>query len=143
MIGAGTGVAPFRAFLAEREILGVGGRNWLFFGDRSFESDFLYQSEWIEARKRGSLTRIDVAFSRDQAEKVYVQDRLREQGAALWPWLQEGAHVYLCGDAERMAPDVQAALVEIVGRQGGLSDERAAEYMTDMQRDRRYQKDVY
>jgi sulfite reductase (NADPH) flavoprotein alpha-component len=143
MVGPGTGVAPFRAFLAEREITGAGGRNWLFFGDRTFESDFLYQSEWIEARRRGSLTRIDVAFSRDQAEKIYVQDRLRENGAALWNWLQEGAHLYVCGDAERMAPDVHAALLEVARVHGGLTDEGAAEYVAGMQRDRRYQKDVY
>jgi sulfite reductase (NADPH) flavoprotein alpha-component len=143
MVGPGTGVAPFRAFLAEREITGAGGRNWLIFGDRSFESDFLYQSEWIEARRRGSLSRIDVAFSRDQAEKIYVQDRLRENGAALWSWLQEGAHLYVCGDAERMAPDVHAALLEIARVHGGLTDEAAVQYMAGMQRDRRYQKDVY
>ena len=95
------------------------------------------------ARRRGSLTRIDVAFSRDQAEKIYVQDRLRENGAALWSWLQEGAHLYVCGDAERMAPDVHAALLEIARVHGGLTDEGAAEYVAGMQRDRRYQKDVY
>ncbi len=143
MVGPGTGVAPFRAFLAEREITGAGGRNWLFFGDRTFESDFLYQSEWIEARRRGSLTRIDVAFSRDQAEKIYVQDRLRENGAALWGWLQEGAYFYVCGDAEHMAPDVHAALIEIARVHGGLSGEGAADYVAGLQRDRRYQKDTY
>jgi sulfite reductase (NADPH) flavoprotein alpha-component len=143
MIGPGTGVAPFRAFVAEREAIGAGGRNWLFFGDRSFECDFLYQAEWLDWRKRGVLTRIDVAFSRDQAEKVYVQHRLRENGAVLWAWLQEGAHLYVCGDAERMAPDVHRALLEIIQRHGALSDEHAAEYLTNMQRERRYQKDVY
>jgi len=143
MVGPGTGVAPFRAFLAEREAVGAGGRNWLFFGDRNFESDFLYQSEWIDARKRGTLTRIDVAFSRDQSDKIYVQDRLRANGAELWAWLQDGAHIYLCGDAERMAPDVHATLLEIARMHGALTDEQAAEYMADMQSARRYQKDVY
>jgi sulfite reductase (NADPH) flavoprotein alpha-component len=143
MVGPGTGVAPFRAFLAEREIMGGGGSNWLLFGDRNFDTDFLYQSEWLEARKRGTLTRIDVAFSRDQTEKIYVQDRLRENGAMLWAWLQEGAHLYLCGDAERMAPGVQTALLEIVRAHGALTDDAAAEYVLDMQRNRRYQKDVY
>lgn len=143
MIGAGTGVAPFRAFLAEREVTGAKGPNWLFFGDREFESDFLYQSEWLDSHRRGSLTRIDVAFSRDQSEKVYVQNRMRAQGQALWSWLQDGARLYVCGDAEYMAPDVHAALVDVVRRHGGLSDDGAAEYITQMQRDRRYQKDVY
>ena len=143
MIGPGTGVAPFRGFLAEREAIGAGGRNWLFFGDRTLESDFLYQSEWLEWRKSGLLTRLDVAFSRDQVEKLYVQHRLREHGAALWGWLQEGAHVYVCGDAEHMAPDVNSALLEVARRHGGLSEEQAAEYLTGLQRDRRYQKDVY
>jgi sulfite reductase (NADPH) flavoprotein alpha-component len=143
MVGPGTGVAPFRAFLAEREIVGGGGRNWLFFGDRTFESDFLYQSEWLDARNRGVLTRIDVAFSRDQADKIYVQDRLRENGAAVWAWLQEGAHFYLCGDAGRMASDVHAALLDIAKNHGALTDEQAIEYVTRMQRDRRFQKDVY
>lgn len=143
MIGPGTGVAPFRAFLAEREAAGATGRNWLFFGDRSFESDFLYQAEWLDWRKRGVLTRIDVAFSRDQAEKVYVQHRMLEQGAQLWAWLEDGAWLYVCGDASRMAPDVHRALVEIAHRHGGYSDEQANEYFTQMQRERRYQRDVY
>jgi len=143
MIGPGTGVAPFRAFVAEREVTGAAGRNWLFFGDRNFGSDFLYHSEWLDARKRGVLTRIDVAFSRDQADKIYVQDRLRENGAAIWAWLQEGAHFYVCGDAERMAHDVHAALLDIARTHGALTDEAAVDYVTAMQRDRRYQKDVY
>ena len=143
MVGPGTGVAPFRAFLAEREAVGAAGRNWLFFGDRNFESDFLYQSEWLDARKRGALTRIDAAFSRDQHEKIYVQDRLRENGAELWSWLQDGAHLYLCGDAEYMAPDVHAALLEIARVHGALTDEQAVEYMAAMLSARRYQKDVY
>ena len=143
MVGPGTGVAPFRAFLAERESIGASGRNWLFYGDREFASDFLYQAEWLDARKRGTLHRVDVAFSRDQAEKIYVQHRLRERGAELWTWLQEGANFYVCGDAARMAPDVHAALVDIARIHGALTEERAIEYVTGLQRDRRYQKDVY
>lgn len=143
MIGPGTGVAPFRGFLAEREALGARGRNWLFFGDRCFESDFLYQVDWLEWRKRGLLSRIDVAFSRDQAEKVYVQQRLRERGAELWSWLEEGAHLYVCGDATHMAPDVHAALLDVARRHGGRSEEEAEEYLLGLQRERRYQRDVY
>jgi sulfite reductase (NADPH) flavoprotein alpha-component len=143
MIGPGTGVAPFRAFVAERSAVGARGRNWLFFGDRRFETDFLYQAEWLAWRKQGILTRIEVAFSRDQAQKIYVQDRMRECGAELWSWLEEGAHVYVCGDAQRMAPDVHAELLRIARRHGGLDAERADEYLTRLQRDRRYQRDVY
>ncbi len=143
MVGPGTGVAPFRAFVAERELTGAGGRNWLFYGDRQFTSDFLYQAEWLDARKRGTLHRIDVAFSRDQAEKIYVQHRLRERGAELWAWLQEGANFYVCGDAGRMAPDVHAALIDVARIHGALTEDRALEYVTGLQRDRRYQKDVY
>lgn len=143
MIGPGTGVAPFRGFLAEREALGARGRNWLFFGDRSFRSDFLYQLEWLDWRKRGLLTRIDVAFSRDQTEKLYVQQRILEQGAQLWRWIEEGAHLYVCGDAQRMAPDVHGALLEVARRYGGRSAEQAGEYLLELQRERRYQRDVY
>lgn len=143
MIGAGTGVAPYRGFMADREATGASGRNWLFFGDRSFELDFLYQSEWLAWRRSGLLSRLDVAFSRDQAEKVYIQHRLREQGAELWRWLQEGAHLYVCGDATHMAPDVEAALLEMVGRHGGLDADTSRDYLRQLQRERRYQKDVY
>ena len=143
MIGAGTGVAPFRAFIAEREAVGATGRNWLVFGDRSFELDFLYQTEWLAWRKNGLLTRLDVAFSRDQAHKVYVQSRLAEHGAALWDWLQDGAHLYVCGDATRMAPDVEAALLAVVRKHGALSDDDARGYLLELQRARRYQRDVY
>lgn len=143
MIGAGTGVAPYRGFLAEREASGARGRNWLFFGDRSFELDFLYQSEWLSWRRSGLLTQLDVAFSRDQAQKVYVQHRLREQGAGLWRWLQEGAHLYICGDASRMAPDVEQALLDVARTHGGLDEEAAREYLRQLQSARRYQKDVY
>jgi len=143
MIGPGTGVAPFRAFLMERAALGSSGRNWLFFGDRSFETDFLYQAEWIDWRKRGVLNRIDVAFSRDRTEKTYVQHRLAQRGAELWRWIEDGAHIYVCGDAEHMAPDVHRALLAIVARHGGSSAEGARETLLEMQRTRRYQRDVY
>ncbi|HVW68614.1 MAG TPA: hypothetical protein VHB68_06540, partial [Steroidobacteraceae bacterium] len=143
MIGPGTGVAPFRAFVAERAAVNARGRNWLFFGDRSFETDFLYQSEWLDWRKRGVLTRFDVAFSRDQREKSYVQHRMREHGAQLWAWLEEGAHLYVCGDAQRMAVDVHDTLLEITKQHGGRSDEGAGEYLLQLQREHRYQRDVY
>jgi sulfite reductase (NADPH) flavoprotein alpha-component len=143
MIGPGTGVAPFRSFVAERAALGAKGRNWLFFGERVFETDFLYQAEWLAWRKQGVLTRLDVAFSRDQPTKLYVQHRLIEQGKDVWAWLAEGACIYVCGDATRMAPDVHAALIEVVCRHGGYSEEGAAEYLVDLQRQRRYQRDVY
>ncbi|MDZ7749368.1 MAG: assimilatory sulfite reductase (NADPH) flavoprotein subunit [Halofilum sp. (in: g-proteobacteria)] len=143
MIGPGTGVAPFRAFLEEREARGAGGRNWLFFGDQHLRSDFLYQREWLKWRERGVLDRLDVAFSRDQDEKVYVQDRIRERGAELHAWLAEGAHVYVCGDAERMAPDVHQALIDVIAEHGGLSRDDAGAWLSQLQRDRRYQRDVY
>ncbi|MGH8260978.1 MAG: diflavin oxidoreductase, partial [Steroidobacteraceae bacterium] len=143
MIGPGTGVAPFRAFLAERAEGGAGGRNWLFFGDRSFEHDFLYQSEWLDLRRRGLLTRMEVAFSRDQDAKVYVQQRMIEQAAELWRWMEEGAYVYVCGDAQHMAPDVHAALLRIIRDQGARGEEDAADYLLSLQQQRRYQRDVY
>ncbi len=143
MIGPGTGVAPFRAFIAERAETGADGLNWLFFGDRSFEWDFLYQTEWLDWRKRGLLTRMDVAFSRDQDEKVYVQHRMRERGAELWSWLEDGAYLYVCGDAQHMAPDVHAALLEIIAAHGARSRDEAAEYVLKLQQERRYQRDVY
>jgi sulfite reductase (NADPH) flavoprotein alpha-component len=143
MIGAGTGVAPYRAFLQEREINGVTGKSWLFFGDRRFRTDFLYQTEWLSYLKDGVLSRMDVAFSRDQAHKVYVQDRLREQGRDLYAWLEEGAHVYVCGDAKAMAPDVHEALIAIIGEARSKGREDAELYMQKMQQDRRYLRDVY
>ncbi len=143
MIGPGTGVAPFRAFLAERAETGANGRSWLFFGDRSFEHDFLYQAEWLDLRKRGLLSRMDVAFSRDQETKVYVQHRMLEQGAELWRWMEEGAYVYVCGDAQHMAPDVHTALLRVISEHGALGEEEAAEYVLEMQQQRRYQRDVY
>ncbi|MBZ5875863.1 assimilatory sulfite reductase (NADPH) flavoprotein subunit [Chromohalobacter israelensis] len=143
MIGPGTGVAPFRAFLQEREARDASGDNWLFFGDRRRRSDFLYQAEWLQWRKTGLLTRLDVAFSRDQQDKVYVQDRLREQAATLYEWLQAGAYLYVCGDADRMAPDVHQALLDVIREQGGHDEEAAAEYLRDLQQQKRYQRDVY
>jgi sulfite reductase (NADPH) flavoprotein alpha-component len=143
MIGAGTGIAPYRAFLQEREINGVTGKSWLFFGDRRFRTDFLYQTEWLSYLKDGVLSRMDVAFSRDQAHKVYVQDRLREHGRDLYAWLEEGAHVYVCGDAKAMAPDVHEALIGIIGEARSKGREDAELYMQKMQQDRRYLRDVY
>lgn len=143
MIGPGTGVAPFRAFLEERDELGAEGKTWLFYGDRHFVTDFLYQTDWQRMMKDGSLTRMDVAFSRDTAEKVYVQQRLLEKGAEVFQWLQEGAHVYVCGDEKHMAHDVQAALITILEREGGMSRDAASAYLADMQQQQRYQRDVY
>jgi sulfite reductase (NADPH) flavoprotein alpha-component len=143
MIGPGTGVAPFRAFLQQREAQGAGGRSWLFFGERNARSDFLYQTEWQTFLKDGVLTRMDVAFSRDKAGKVYVQHRMLEQAADLFAWLEDGAHVYVCGDADSMAPDVNEALINIIEQQGGLQRESAEEYVRNLTRDHRYQRDVY
>jgi sulfite reductase (NADPH) flavoprotein alpha-component len=142
MIGAGTGVAPFRAFMQERA-LGSSGPSWLFFGDRHFRTDFLYQTEWQRLLRDGALSRMDVAFSRDQPEKLYVQHRLREHAKEIHAWLQEGAHVYVCGDAARMAPDVHAALVDILASQGGMPHAQAEEAVKRLHQDKRYQRDVY
>ncbi|MEH6733719.1 MAG: assimilatory sulfite reductase (NADPH) flavoprotein subunit [Shewanella sp.] len=143
MVGPGTGVAPFRAFMQQRAVDGVSGDSWLFFGNPHFEQDFLYQVEWQQYLKNGDLSRLDVAFSRDQAHKVYVQHRIAEQAEALWQWLQNGAHVYICGDAERMAKDVHQALVNIAVEQGGLSADDAEAYFETLRSEKRYQKDVY
>jgi sulfite reductase (NADPH) flavoprotein alpha-component len=148
LIGAGTGIAPYRAFLEERDVRGASGDNWLFFGDRNFDTDFLYQIEWARLRKQGLLTRHDVAFSRDQAEKIYVQDRLRERGADVFGWLEQGAHVYVCGDANHMAPDVHQALLDVIEaglkRGGGVRDRDAAEaYLDSLKQQHRYLRDVY
>jgi len=143
MIGPGTGVAPFRSFMQEREERGARGANWLFFGDQHFLTDFLYQTEWLAWRKSGLLTHLDVAFSRDQQEKIYVQHRLREKSIEIWNWLQDGAHVYVCGDADNMAPDVNEALIDIISQQGSKSREDATEYLRQLTRDKRYQRDVY
>lgn len=142
MIGPGTGVAPFRAFLQERESQGAQGRNWLFFGAPHFRTDFLYQIDWLRWRKQGLLTRMDAAFSRDQAHKVYVQHRLAEQARDIYIWLEEGAHFYVCG-SRHMAPDVHRALRDIVQRQGNRSEEQAEAYLKTLKRECRYQRDVY
>ena len=143
MVGPGTGVAPFRAFVEEREARGAQGRNWLIFGEQRFDSDFLYQREWLRWRETGALDRIDVAFSRDQPSKVYVQHRIREHARDVYAWLQEGAHVYVCGDAERMAPDVHRALVDVIAGEGGLSADDASAWLGQLQKEKRYQRDVY
>nr|WP_236701276.1 assimilatory sulfite reductase (NADPH) flavoprotein subunit [Thalassomonas viridans] len=143
MIGPGTGVAPFRAFMQEREARDAGGDNWMFFGDQTFTQDFLYQVEWQNYLKSGLLTKMNVAFSRDQAEKIYVQDRLKEQAKEVFAWLERGAHLYVCGDANRMAKDVHNTLLEIIAQQGGLSAEQAEDYLKTLRVSKRYQKDVY
>jgi sulfite reductase (NADPH) flavoprotein alpha-component len=143
MIGPGTGVAPFRGFVQEREAKGASGRNWLFFGARQMDRDFLYQLEWQRALKQGALHRLDVAFSRDQAERIYVQQRMREQGAQVFHWLESGAYLYVCGDAASMAPDVHAAMLEIIGRHGALGAEDATAYLNALIAERRYVRDVY
>ncbi|MEK4059244.1 MULTISPECIES: assimilatory sulfite reductase (NADPH) flavoprotein subunit [Paenibacillus] len=143
MIGPGTGVAPFRSFLEEREEQGASGRTWLFYGDRHFVTDFLYQTDWQRMLKDGVLNKLDVAFSRDTEEKVYVQHRILEQSRELYAWLQEGAHVYVCGDEKHMAHDVHSALVTVIQRESGLSPEEAVAYLEHMQQEQRYQRDVY
>jgi len=143
MVGPGTGIAPFRAFVEERKAVGAKGRNWLFFGDQHYLTDFLYQTEWQGYLKDGLLSRLDVAFSRDQAKKVYVQHRMKERAGELYAWLEEGASFYVCGDASRMATDVDNALHEIVAEQGGLDREAAAAYVKRLKTEKRYLRDVY
>ena len=143
MVGPGTGVAPFRSFIEHRGALGSSGKNWLFFGDQHYTYDFLYQLEWQDHLKSGVLTRLDVAFSRDQPEKVYVQDRMIQQAAELYRWLEEGAHFYVCGDANRMAHDVHEALISVVEFQAGITREAAEAYVEDLKKTKRYQRDVY
>ncbi|WP_421245493.1 assimilatory sulfite reductase (NADPH) flavoprotein subunit [Aeromonas sanarellii] len=143
MVGPGTGIAPFRAFLQEREAQGAEGKNWLFFGNPHFTQDFLYQVEWQRYVKSGLLSKISLAFSRDQANKIYVQDRLREAGLELYQWLEAGAHFYVCGDANHMAKDVQEALLEVIAEHGHKSREEAEEYLSELRRAKRYQRDVY
>ncbi|MCT9075934.1 diflavin oxidoreductase [Streptomyces fulvoviolaceus] len=143
MIGPGTGIAPFRGFLHERAARGASGRNWLFFGDQHRETDFVYEDELTALRERGVLTELDLAFSRDQAEKVYVQTRMRERSRELYAWLEDGAHVYVCGDASRMAKDVEAALLGVIAEQRGRGEDDAAEYLADLRRAKRYVRDVY
>ena len=143
MIGPGTGVAPFRGFLQERAATGAGGRNWLLFGNPHARHDFLYQLEWQQALKAGQLHRLDLAFSRDQADKVYVQHKLREHGRELFAWIEGGAHLYVCGDASRMARDVEAALLDVIASHGGRDADGAKDYLSQLQQQGRYARDVY
>lgn len=143
MIGPGTGIAPFRAFLQERDARGASGKNWLFFGNPHFTQDFLYQVELQNYLKQGLLTKLDVAFSRDTAEKVYVQHKLLKQAAEVWQWLEQGAHLYICGDGARMAKDVHQALLTIIQQQGGKDEKAAQQYLDQLRIAKRYQKDVY
>ncbi len=143
MVGPGTGIAPFRAFVQDRAAVGATGRNWLFFGDQKKATDFLYEDEWTEFLAKRQLTRLDTAFSRDQPVKIYVQDRMRENAAELWRWISRGAYFYVCGDAKRMAKDVDTTLHDIVAEQGNMAVEQAAEYVKQMRKEKRYQRDVY
>jgi len=143
LIGAGTGVAPYRSFLQHREANNQKGKTWLFFGERRFHSDFLYQVEWQKLLKDGYLEKIDVAFSRDQEEKVYVQNRLIEKQKEVFEWLKKGANIYLCGDMKQMARDVQKTLLQIFETEGGMSEEKAQEYMKTLKKEKRFQTDVY
>ena len=143
MVGPGTGIAPFRAFMQERVAAGATGRNWLFFGDQHRATDYLYEEEWNGWLAQGALARADLAFSRDQILKVYVQDRMRENAAELWHWLKGGAHFYVCGDAKRMAKDVDVALHDVIAQQGGMDAAQSVEYVKQMKKDKRYQRDVY
>lgn len=143
MVGPGTGIAPFRAFMQERDAQEAEGKNWLFFGNPSFTQDFLYQVEWQRFVKDGVLDKISLAFSRDQEHKIYVQHRILEQGAEVYQWLEDGAHFYVCGDANQMAKDVHDALISIVEKHGNKSRTEAEQYITDLRRAKRYQKDVY
>ncbi|QCS52625.1 assimilatory sulfite reductase (NADPH) flavoprotein subunit [Priestia flexa] len=143
MVGPGTGVAPFRSFMQEREEIGAEGKSWMFFGDQHFVTDFLYQTEWQQWLKDGVLTKMDVAFSRDTAEKVYVQHRMKEHSKELFEWLEEGAVVYICGDEKHMAHDVHNTLIDIIEQEGNVSREQAEQYLADMQQQKRYQRDVY
>ncbi|KOR78735.1 sulfite reductase [NADPH] flavoprotein alpha-component [Bacillus sp. FJAT-21352] len=143
MVGPGTGIAPFRSFIQDREESEAKGKTWLFFGDQHFVTDFLYQTEWQKWLQTGVLTKMDVAFSRDTDEKVYVQDRMREQSGELYEWLQEGAAVYICGDEKNMAHDVHNTLIEIIEKEGNMSHADAQAYLEDMQQNKRYQRDVY
>ena len=143
MVGPGTGIAPFRSFMQERDAADAPGKNWLIFGDQTFTEDFLYQTEWQAHLKSGLLSKLDLAFSRDQAEKIYVQDRLKENAQQVYQWLEDGAHFYVCGDANRMAKDVQQALIEIISEQGNKSLDGAEQYLTELRKAKRYQRDVY
>jgi sulfite reductase (NADPH) flavoprotein alpha-component len=143
MVGPGTGIAPFRAYLQERKAIGASGRNWLFFGEQRSRCDFFYQDEFAAMQNEGVLTRFDTAFSRDQSYKIYVQHRLLENSKEVYAWLQEGAHFFVCGDEARMAKDVDAALHQIVEKEGGMSPEAAAAYVETLRKEKRYKRDVY
>jgi sulfite reductase (NADPH) flavoprotein alpha-component len=143
MVGPGTGIAPFRGFLQERRALGHTGRNWLFFGDQRRSENFYYRDDFEDMVRDGLLSRLDLAFSRDQAERVYVQHKMLDYGADLWRWLNEGAHFYVCGDASRMARDVDATLTSIIKSHGGMSDEQAHNYKRELVAEKRYVRDVY
>lgn len=143
MVGPGTGIAPFRAFVEERKAIGAQGKNWLFFGDQHYLTDFLYQTEWQEHLADGILSKLDVAFSRDQKKKVYVQDRMRENAKEFYAWLEQGAYFYVCGDASRMATDVDLALHDIIEQAGGLSEDDAKAYVKKLKDEKRYLRDVY
>ncbi len=143
MVGTGTGIAPFRAFIEERTATNAPGKNWLFFGDQHYTYDFLYQLEWQEFLKDGVLTRLDVAFSRDAPQKCYVQHKIRENAKEFWRWLESGAHLYVCGNASHMAKDVHQTLLDILGTEGKMDEESAKKYVSQMVKDKRYQKDVY
>ena len=143
MVGSGTGVAPFCAFMQQRVADEASGKNWLIFGNPHFASDFLYQTEWQQFAKEGFLHKYDFAWSRDQEKKIYVQDKIRENSAALWQWLQEGAYFYVCGDAAKMAKDVEQALLEVIAKEGNLSPDEAEDYLNELREEKRYQRDVY
>jgi len=143
MVGPGTGIAPFRGFLHERAASGATGRNWLFFGDQHRDTDFVYADELSALQADGVLTRLDLAFSRDQAEKVYVQTRMREQSRELYAWLEDGATFTVCGDASRMAKDVEAALLDVIATERGRGADDAVDYLADLRRAKRYVRDVY
>lgn len=143
MVGPGTGIAPFRAFIEERKATSATGKNWLFFGDQHYSTDFLYQSEWQNYLNEGILTKLDVAFSRDQKEKIYVQNRMLDNSRELFAWLEQGAYFYVCGDATRMANDVDDALHNIIEKEGGLEQEDAKAYVKMLKDEKRYLRDVY
>lgn len=143
MVGAGTGIAPFRAFMQQRAADEASGENWLIFGNQTFTEDFLYQQEWQDYAKQGLLNRYHFAWSRDQQQKIYVQDKIREQAETLWQWLQQGAYLYVCGDANKMAKDVEQALLDVISQQGNLTEEQAEDYLADLREEKRYQRDVY
>lgn len=143
MVGPGTGIAPFRAFVQDRAATGARGRNWVFYGDQKRACDFLYEEDWSRWLREGSVARFDTAFSRDQEKKVYVQDRMREHAAELWAWIRGGACFYVCGDANRMPKDVDGALHEIIGQQGGLTPTQVIDYIKVMKKEKRYQRDIY